>query len=240
MGYCSPAVLWPHNLRTLPVNSEFAVVSFVGWFSGYSLSRKAVYSMGTRTVGSHALVSVLPGEVVLVVALESLLCTIPTVVFMYWSVHIVWSCIQGVPIVLIERGMPALLEHIAYDWRTSSIEALAILPMAYMLGIWSLDRSQKWFTTIRTASRSVLLGESSFRLKKVVFDLTKSVVFCWMYFSAERGGTCAQLVPLTHLLASLVLPNKLMNKLVLEHDELRATDQVNGVFIRVSIVQITN
>ena len=47
-------------------------------------------------------------------------------------------------------------------------------------------------------------------------------------------------MPLIHLLASLVLPNKLMNKLVLEHDELRATDQVNGVFIRVSIVQITN
>ena len=115
MGYCSPAVLWPHNLRTLPVNSEFAVVSFVGWFSGYNLSRKAVYSMGTRTVGSYALVSVLPGEVVLVVALESLLCTIPTVVFMCWSVHIVWSCIKGVPIVLIERGIPALLEHITYD-----------------------------------------------------------------------------------------------------------------------------
>ena len=147
--------------------------------------------MGTRTVGSHALVSVLPGEVVLVVALESLLCTIPTVVFMYWSVHFVWSCILGVPIVLIERGMPALLEHIAYDWRTSSIEALAILPMAYMLGIWSLDRSQKWFTMIRAASRSVSLGESSFRLKKIVFDLTKPVVFCWTYFSAERGGTYA-------------------------------------------------
>lgn len=76
-------------------------------------------------------------------ALEFLLCTLLTLL-MCWSALIVGFTIQKAPIVLVERpDMTLLLEHMAYDWYTSSIGVLTLLSMTSMLAIWALVKEPR-------------------------------------------------------------------------------------------------
>jgi len=74
---------------------------------------------------------------------EFLLCAFITLL-MCWSALVVGFCIQKAPIVLFERpDMMALLEHMAYDWYTSSIGVFTVFSMASMLALWFLVKEPK-------------------------------------------------------------------------------------------------
>jgi len=161
-------------------------------------------------------------------ALEFLLCTFITLL-MCWGALVVGFSIQKAPIVLAERpDMVPLLEHMAYDWYTSSIGLLTFLSMTSMLVVWVLVREPRIshnleedrFKLIVVGYVLLLCGESG-----VESDKARSVL--WTCFLTSVCGS----VPLVYLLVVWVLPKKLTDRFVLESDKLRAAEQASGVYI---------
>ena len=76
-------------------------------------------------------------------ALEFLLSTFFTLL-MCWSALIVGFSIRKAPIVITEHpDMTPLLEHMAYDWYTSSIGVLTFFSMTSVLAIWVLVKEPR-------------------------------------------------------------------------------------------------
>jgi len=111
-------------------------------------------------------------------ALEFLLCTFLTLL-MCWSALVVGFCIQKAPIVLTKRpDITPLLEHMAYDWYTSSIGVLSLLSTMPLLTVWILVKEPRISHNLEEDRFKLIVVGYAFLSCKVAFDLTRLAVYC--------------------------------------------------------------